>query len=495
MIVKTSSLRRKFIIFVLITIIPIATNSIISFIISKQITYSYDSMLNKMSITKEVKNSLNDSFTNFNKYMIESSAESKERYETSYDKAMNNLILLEGKSDLHSKYILRDLQNSLRSYKTSGDAAIGISSKQGGIDVYYDHYIFTKETFSYSNTFLTQLSESYLSYNNEIYNKLKEKEKAIYKVLLFYIITALLISILYTLFFLKNILEKLKELVDASKKVSYGDFSFYEGKKTFIYELDILSEAFSTMIHNIKKHINFIKEKAELEVKLRNEEMNLLKYQNALKQSQLKVLQSQINPHFLFNTLNCINQAAIKENAMQTESLITSVSGILRYSLRMMDRNASMEEEITVVKQYMFIQQLRFEDRIKFNLNVKGDLSKVIVPGMTLQPFVENAFIHGIEPKEEGGIINIDILEQGDVCTVLIEDTGCGIDEETLNKIISEDIGLEHTGHTTGMGIRSVVQRLELIYGQKNIFSIESKKDFGTKVYLKIPIKELKDIC
>ncbi|AKN29864.1 histidine kinase [Clostridium carboxidivorans P7] len=492
---KSSSLRRKFIIFVLITIIPIATNSIISFIISKQITYSYDSMLNKMSVTKEVKNSLNDSFTNFNKYMIESSKESKEKYETSYDKAMKNLILLEEKSDIHSKYILRDLQNSLRSYKNSGDAAIEISSKQGGIDVYYDHYIFTKEIFSYSNTFLTQLSESYLSYNNEIYNKLKEKEKTIYKVLLFYIITALIISILYTLFFLKNILEKLRELVDASKRVSYGDFSFYEGKKTFIYELDILSEAFSRMIHDIKKHINFIEEKAELEMKLRNEEMNLLKYQNALKQSKLKVLQSQINPHFLFNTLNCINQTAIRENALQTESLITSVSGILRYSLRMMDRNASMEEEVTVVKQYMFIQQLRFEDRIKFNLHVRGDLSKVLVPGMTLQPFVENAFIHGIEPKEEGGVINIDILEQGDVCTVLIEDTGCGIDEKTLNKIISGDVGLEHTGHTTGMGIRSVVQRLELIYGQKNIFRIESKKDFGTKVYLKIPIKELKDIC
>ncbi|AKA69439.1 sensor histidine kinase [Clostridium scatologenes] len=317
---------------------------------------------------------------------------------------MNNLILLEGKSDLHSKYILRDLQNSLRSYKTSGDATIEISSKQGGIDLYYEHYIFTKEIFSYSNTFLTQLSESYLSYNNEIYNKLKEKEKTIYKVLLFYIITALIISILYTLFFLKNILEKLHELVEASKKVSYGDFSFYEGKKTFIYELDILSEAFSTMIHDIKKHINFIEEKAELEMKLRNEEMNLLKYQNALKQSKLKVLQSQINPHFLFNTLNCINQTAIRENALQTESLITSVSGILRYSLRMMDRNASIEEEVTVVKQYMFIQQLRFGDRIKFNLNVRGDLSKVLVPGMTLQPFVENAFIHGIEPKEEGGL-------------------------------------------------------------------------------------------
>jgi len=114
---------------------------------------------------------------------------------------------------------------------------------------------------------------------------------------------------------------------------------------------------------------------------------------------------------------------------------------------------------------------------------------------MTLQPFVENAFIHGIEPKEEGGIINIDIYEQGDFCTVLIEDNGCGIDKVTLNKIISEETELLHTGHTTSIGIRSVVRRLELIYEEKDIFNIESEEGIGTKVYLKIPIKEMKNIC
>lgn len=487
---KTISLKRKFIIFVIIIITPIVTTNIVSLIISKQITNAYDIMLNKMSTTNEIKTMLNDSFNNFNKYVLDNSAQSKRLYEESYSKALVDVIYLQDKSEIDSRYILRDLQNSLRSYKDVGDNTIKLSSNKDGIDVYYTNYVSTKDIFTYCNIFISRLSDSYLSNNNEIYNRLKEKEKFIYKVLIIYIVSALLISIVYTFFFIRNILEKLRELVDASKKVSQGDFSFDEGKKTFIYELDILSLAFSAMINDIKKYINSIKETAELEMKLRNEEMNLLKYQNALKQSQLKVLQSQINPHFLFNTLNCINQTAINENAARTESLITSVSGILRYSLRMMDRNATLIEEVNVVKQYMFIQQQRYEDRIKFNLSITGDLTRVMVPGMTLQPFVENAFIHGIEPKEEGGFINIDIHEQGNSCTVTIEDNGCGIDEETLSKIICEDRQLIHTGHTTGMGIRSVVQRLELIYEEKDIFRIESKRDCGTKVYLKIPIKE-----
>jgi sensor histidine kinase YesM len=283
--------------------------------------------------------------------------------------------------------------------------------------------------------------------------------------------------------------------VDASEKVSNGDFTYYEGKKTFIYEFDILSEAFSTMIRNIKSHINSLKETAELEKKIRDDEMKLLKYENALKLSQLKVLQSQINPHFLFNTLNCINQTAIKEDALKTEGLIRSVSGILRYSLSMMNRNATLEEEVNIVKQYMFIQQSRYEERIKFTLNINADLTKVKVPGMTLQPFVENAFIHGIEPKEEGGTIDIDIYEKEDEYIVLIEDNGCGIEEETLNKIISEEAGQEHIGHTTGMGIKSVVERLELMYDEKNMFKIESKKGEGTKIYLEIPRRGLKKIC
>jgi len=145
---------------------------------------------------------------------------------------------------------------------------------------------------------------------------------------------------------------------------------------------------------------------------------------------------------------------------------------------------------VNVVKQYMYIQKIRYEDRFEFNLKIDIDLKKVVVPAMTLQPFIENAFIHGIEPKEDGGVINIEIAEREGFCTILIEDTGCGMDEDMLREIMSDSSEQRPVGHTTGLGIRSVVQRLKQMYDHDDIFSIESKKGLGTRVYLKIPMKE-----
>jgi len=489
-IAKSSSLKRKLVVFAVFIILPIATSNVVSLIMSNRVSNIYNVMMNRMSVTNEIKNSLNESFFHFNQYILTNDWESKRLYKFYYDKAVRDVIALQGDSDINSKYILRDLLNSLKSFKEAADHTIEIYDNHSGVDVYYDEYVWTKEIVSYCNAFISMLSDSYFDYNVNIYKGLKQKQSYINKVLMVYIIVALMLSVIYTLLFIGDIIRKLKELVSVSEKVVKGDYTYNEGEKTHIYELDILSEAFNKMITHIRKYIESLQEKAELERKLQDEQMKLLSYENALKVSQLKILQAQINPHFLFNTLNCISQTAIKENAHKTESLIRAVAGILRYSLNMMDRNATLEEEVNVVKQYMYIQRIRYEDRFKFNLNINADLQKVMVPAMTLQPFVENAFIHGIEPKEEGGVINIDINQQGDCCTIVIEDTGCGMDEDMLKKIISDSTKQQPVGHTTSLGIKSVVQRLKLMYGRDDIFSIESQKGVGTRVYLKIPIKE-----
>lgn len=487
---KASSLRNRFIIFAVIIILPIATSNVVSLIMSNRISNIYNIMMDKMSITNEIKNNLNQSFSHFNQYILTHAEESKGLYSLHYDKVVEDIIALQQDSDIKSQYILRDLLNSLKSFKEAADRTIKVYDDRLGVDGYYDEYVWAKEIVSYCNDFISMLNDSYFDYNVSIYEGLRQKQDYINRVLMAYIAIALMLSAIYTLLFIGNITGKLKELVSASEKVVKGDFTYHEGERTYIYELDILSEAFRKMITHISKYIESLHEKAELERRLQDEKMKLLSYENALKISQLKILQAQINPHFLFNTLNCISQTAFKENARNTESLIRAVAGILRYSLSMMDRNATLEEELNVVKQYMYIQKIRYEDRFEFNLRVDIDPKKVVVPAMTLQPFVENAFIHGIEPKEEGGVINIEITEQGDLCTILIEDTGCGMDEDMLKEIMSDSPELRPMGHTTGLGIRSVVQRLKLMYGRDDIFSIESQKGFGTRVYLKFPVKE-----
>ncbi|HEX3028694.1 MAG TPA: sensor histidine kinase [Clostridia bacterium] len=484
---KTSSLKSRFIIFAAILVIPIALSALVSLFISHNINENYNHILNRISMTNDIKKFMKESLQSFNKYIQENSQEGRDQYEISCQNAISLVEKLQDDSLNDSSYILRDLLNSLTSYKESGDRTISKYIKKEGINDYYSDYLKTKEIASYCDDYTSKLINSYLYYNSLIYEKLSKNTGFIYRLLISYILISIAISIFYTLFFLGNITNKLKELVVVSKKVSKGDFDYVEGKKTNLYELDILSEAFSKMIKDILKHINSLKENAELERKLSEEEMKLLKTNYALRQSELKVLQSQINPHFLFNTLNCINQTAIKEKAVNTEKLIRAVSEILRYSLSMMDRNATLENEIDIVKKYIYIQQLRFEDRLKFELEINADLKKYKVPAMTLQPFVENAFIHGIEPMEEGGLISIKIKDMNQFCVIKIEDTGCGIEESTLLKIRANDIEQEHKGHTTGLGIKSVVKRFELNYGFTDLFFIDSKRGEGTTIILRIP--------
>ncbi|WP_291706940.1 sensor histidine kinase [Clostridium sp.] len=486
------SLKSKIIVFVVILITPLITSNIVSLSLSKEINDNYSIMLYKLNETNDVKNLLNESFNYFNEHFQTSDLESKRIYENNILKSLEKLSKLEGSSDVESRYILRDLSNTIRSYKTQGDKTIELFSQHGAIDAYYDQYMSTRDMLSYCNSFITKLNESYIKTNNIIYNESKEKERQLYKILSVFVLITIFMSTIYTIIFVKEILKKLQVLINAAKDVSKGNFKEIKAEKTDIYEINILNEAFDKMIRNLIGYINSLKEKAELEAKIKDDEVKLLKYENALKLSQLRVLQSQINPHFLFNTLNCINQTAIRENAYKTEGLITSAAGMLRYSLSMMERNATLADEINVVKQYIFIQKVRYDDRLTFGLDINCDIGDIVVPGMTLQPFVENAFIHGIEPKEEGGYININIYKELNEYKVIIEDNGCGISEDTLHKIKSGGNEKEHIGHTTGLGIRSVVDRLEILYGEKDMFNISSKEGQGTKIFLRIPVKELK---
>ncbi|MCI1584544.1 MAG: histidine kinase [Clostridium beijerinckii] len=485
---KTKSLNSKFIMFVICLIIPICICNIISLAMSKKIEDGYVNMLNNMLITNEIKQHVDSSLDNFNQYILNGTPSKKESYNNEVILAKQKIGKLKKNSDDVNQYILRDLDNTVDSYIESSKNTISAYENKEGYIFYYDDFVAAKNIASYCDAYASTLMQNFLEANSIAYKELNRNSSVIYIGLATYLILILALCVVYALTFIRHISKGLKGMVEISNKVSKGQFKYYEGNKTDIYELDILTKTFNTMITDIKNLISSLNGKIVLEKKLKEEEMKNLKYENALKEFDLKVLQSQINPHFLFNTLNCINATAIMENAITTSKLIKSVSNILRYSLRSMSTNALLEDEIKIVKDYIYIQECRFDDRVKFNLSTNMDMKKVKVPGMTIQPLVENAFIHGIEGKEDGGYINIYIDEENGECNVLIEDNGVGISKEVLDKINNYNYDAKHTGHTTGLGINIVEKRLRYLYNKKNMFKVESEEGKGTKVYLKIPI-------
>ena len=196
-------------------------------------------------------------------------------------------------------------------------------------------------------------------------------------------------------------------------------------------------------------------------------------------QAEIHALQSQINPHFLFNTLNSINRTVMLGRREQALTMLDSLSVLLRYNLADAQMPALLGEELGITEEYLKIQKMRFSSRL--NVDVRHDRKleqAVTLPRFTLQPLVENAVIHGLEPKEEGGTLILDVRKTGNYIRIRICDNGMGMEKERLERIrrrLSEK-------QPERIGVWNIWQRLSLYTGRDDSLKIMSKKGAGTIV-------------
>lgn len=203
------------------------------------------------------------------------------------------------------------------------------------------------------------------------------------------------------------------------------------------------------------------------------------------KKMELKTIQAQINPHFLFNTLNSIARMAVIEDAPQTEELIYHLADLLRYNLKNIEDFPKIKDEIGNVERYLFIQSLRFSDRISYELNIDKALMDYRIPSMILQPIVENCMVHGLETKLEGGKISIDgyLVSKKDL-EIKITDNGKGIKPDVLKAI--QQMGQVSHQHL-GIGTLNTYNRLKSCFGDRCTLTIESSPNIGTCVTIRMP--------
>lgn len=209
--------------------------------------------------------------------------------------------------------------------------------------------------------------------------------------------------------------------------------------------------------------------------------------EKTLKETQLKVLQSQINPHFLFNTLNTISRLAYLEGADQTQNVTYSLAKILRYSLRNIDQLVYLRDELEHVKQYLSIQQSRFPGRIHYRERLEAGSDLVKIPILCLQPIFENAVVHGFEPKEGNMTITVTTFTKNENVIIEVDDDGAGMTAEEVKSILSEDKP-QGSGHTTGIGLKNVHKRIQHYLGEEyGITSITSRLGAHTTVQITVP--------
>ena len=259
-----------------------------------------------------------------------------------------------------------------------------------------------------------------------------------------------------------NILKPVRSLQEGVNAISRGDYSVTV-PHSGMPELDTVVDSF-----------NFMREQTQV--------MMAEQYRMGqdLKSKELQVLQEQINPHFLYNSIDLLHWEARKAGNREMEDLIHALSQFYKLSLGHGEEIVTLRHELDHVEAYMYVQNIRFMNRIQLKVDVPEELEQVRIVKMVLQPLVENSIQHGIREKpEETGTIEIRAERDGEYVTVTLSDDGVGMDEETISRIISS----EHPGY----GVYNVNDRLVLHYGSGAGLQFRSTPGRGTTVTFRIP--------
>jgi two-component system, sensor histidine kinase YesM len=268
----------------------------------------------------------------------------------------------------------------------------------------------------------------------------------------------------------QNFGKRINTLVKSMKKVQGGDFSVTVNF-TQKDEIGYLGNSFNTMTSKLNELVDEV-----YNMKLQKMEMEVKK-----REVELYALQSQINPHFLFNTLEAI-QWGLQENNNETSEIVKLLAKSFRRAINWKEDLVTINEEINFVKEYLTIQKFRMQDKLEWKIHVPITLANVKIPKMTLQPLVENSVYHGISLKKGKGLLRINVDTVNEKLIIRLEDDGIGMDNTTLKNI--EDslnmMSIDVTGKH--IGIKNVNERLKLYYGENSNMIIKSIEGSGTLV-------------
>lgn len=472
------------------TTLLISLTSIFILISSRDLIEKMDGMFAANVEMEEFIDQLNLVNTNLTNYLVMDDSDSLLNYyiykETFSEKANS---MFDASQGIYSQddLIYKDIVYMVDAYLKEADAA-AIAKGLDDADGYIGHFAQASQIREYINTYAERLNLSKLGVNTSQYLMMAGDINRLQTTNIVLIISVILMNALVIFRLTYDMTRPIVKIAKSAEEISRGNFEIGDITVNTEDELGVMAHAFNEMKHSIKQYIAEIHDKADTESRLFEQQIENLKIQSMLVDAEMKALQMQINPHFLFNTLNAGVQMAMLEGADKTSAFLDDIAKIFRYNVKSLSRKVWIREELDTVRAYGNLFHVRFGDIIRFDFSIDCSLLDIQVPPLIIQPLVENATIHGFESIETGGTVHITLEKNGDIVCIGVADDGVGMDEETQRRVLSlEPFDNEKTGHTTGIGIANVVQRLRLFYGVEDVISIESQIGKGTMVTLKIP--------
>lgn len=287
-------------------------------------------------------------------------------------------------------------------------------------------------------------------------------------------ITVLLLgfAVIMTLYTVRNMDKSVKSVVEGMQEVKKGNLDVVVPVQSFD-EIGTITDNFNEMTVKVRELIQEVTEAEEHQ-----------------KNAEIRALEAQINPHFLYNTLDSINWMAIEKEEYEISKMIRNLGVILRYSVNKSNQIVTVRKLSDWLEKYISLQQMRFNDAFSYCLNIDKDTYDRTVYKLLLQPFVENAIIHGFKEMESGGFLQIDIIpaENGQGIVIIIEDNGKGMPQEMLKCYNDREEAIKDEGKS--IGLHNAFSRMNMYYGEKASWNVSSMEGMGTVITLRLPLPD-----
>lgn len=482
---RKNSIRTRLLkVFMIVSASVFAVNIYIYYNLNKTIkeidsVYSSNIQLNELSgLLENVQNELYQ-------YLNTKSSDSLESYYT-YEQDYRNYIERLNKKTVSETTLLTE-KNIFRMSETYLEqAGTTVEAKRGrNITKYKETYKETEMIYEFLQASIRGMNTTVFLENSNNYSILRKTLNYLVWLSILLLCAVMAIATVWLVLMTRTITSPLVKLADAANEIAKGnmeaDFPIVERKD----EISTVAKACNKMISSIRTYITETTENYKRENQLKENELIM---KNDLKEAQLKYLQAQINPHFLFNSLNAGAQLAMMEGAERACMFIENMADFFRYNVRKMNKDTTLMEEIAMVDNYIYILNVRFSGDIHFTKQIDERLLSVTIPSMIIQPLIENAVNHGIRELEGPGEIRLSVYSEEQCICVNVTDNGTGIKTEVIDKIMrGENAHSKEQKDSAGIGIDNVINRLKRYYNVEHVIRISRVEAGGTEVILCIP--------
>lgn len=394
-------------------------------------------------------------------------------------------------TDHPARRMERSIRSLALSYLELADSAV--EAKQvHNVASYRENFEEIRTVYTYLLAYIRGLDTLRFKANSENYNVLYQYLRYLeaFMVIVLAGVTCCLMVLLYGI--TGTFTRPLEKLAVKACEVGKGNFGIALEEPVNEDEVGTVTVAFNQMIVSINDYIRRTRESMETQIRMKERELAM---ESLLKDAQLKYYQAQINPHFLFNTLNAGQQLAMMEDAERTYAFIENMALFFRYRLRKNGEESTLREEIELIDSYMYIMNVRYSGEIHLEKKIDERLLDIRFPGMVLQPVIENALGHGLGGVEWEKRIWFCVGQENGEAVIRIRDNSVGIPRELLEQLAeTSSLARRDEGDSgNGVGLANVRERLRLYFDRKDVLSVESGGEGkGTLVTIRVPVESRK---